>query len=208
MGISKGSVLIPLLGLLLSACATTPRAPAPGAALSTLSGEPVELAALASSREATVLVFWASDCPCVRRYEARMEAIAARHPAVQVLAVASNAGDGREHVRRVAKERGLLLPLLMDEGGALARTLAVRSTPTVVVLDRAGRLVFRGWIDNEREPGESGRVAYLDDALDAMLSGRPFASRSPVYGCPITRSLLDPVPECCRAASSGVSDAP
>jgi peroxiredoxin len=167
-------------------------------------GAPSALLDLARDRDATVLVFWSPSCPCVRRYQARIDALLDRYPEarVRVLGVASNAGESLEESRRVAKERGVRIPILRDEGGEIARALGVRSTPTVVVLDRTGAVRFRGWIDNEREPGVDGREPWLERALDGLLAGRAdFQTKTPTWGCTITRSLFDDTPRgaCCTA---------
>jgi hypothetical protein len=76
-----------------------------------------------------------------------------------------------------------------DDDGALAEALGAHTTPTVVFVARYGRVLYRGWIDNERAPGEDGREAWLEDALSGFFAGRPFAARTPTWGCTITRSL-------------------
>jgi hypothetical protein len=119
---------------------------------------------------------------------------------VAVVGVSSNAGESLAEARRVAQERGVRIPILRDEGGRVARALGVQSTPTVVVLDRAGATRFVGWIDNERLPGDPGREPWLERALQGVLDGRTgFAARTPVYGCAITRSLFGPEQSsCCK----------
>jgi peroxiredoxin len=172
-----------------SAVAATPD---PGPVLTRLDGPAVDLRALAASRDATVLVFFGTACPCVKRYQARVEALPGQYPLdrVQVLLVSSNADDDEASLRRAVEERGLRLPLLVDWSGALARQLGVRTTPSVVVLDRTSAVRFRGWVDNERLPGEAGREPWLERALDGVLAGTGgFATASPMYGCAITRSL-------------------
>jgi hypothetical protein len=169
--------------------------------LTSASGEPVTLEALTAGRDATVLVFWSAGCPCVRRYQARVDALLDAWPAgrVQVIGVSSNAGEPFGEALAAARERGVRLPLYRDEGGAVAEALGAGSTPTVVVLDARGRLRFRGWLDNERLPGESGRQPWLDQALEGVLAGRDgFSTRTPVYGCAITTTLFGPKPgPCC-----------
>ena len=54
---------------------------------------------------------------------------------------------------------------------------------------RDGTVLYRGWIDNERLPGEDGREAWLESALNGFVTRRPFASRTPTWGCTITRAL-------------------
>jgi peroxiredoxin len=155
----------------------------------------VSLAELARERDATVLVFWSGSCPCVRRYQARVDALLDRYPAgrVRVIGVSSNAGESLADVQRVARERGVRIPIYRDEDGEVARALGVKSTPTIVVLDRRGDVRFRGWLDNEREPGTPDREPWLERAIDALLAGRSdFQARTPTWGCVITRSLFGP----------------
>lgn len=198
-----------LLGAIVLACAACA---GPGAtthlagsrlALTSAGGEVVALEALRAGRDATVLVFWSAGCPCVRRYQARVDALLDAFPAdrVRVIGVASNAGEPLAEVLAAASERRVRIPIYRDEDGAVAEALGARSTPTVVVLDRRGEVRFLGWLDNERQPGEPGRQPWLEQALGGLLAGRSdFAARTPVYGCAITRSLFGPTPgPCCTS---------
>jgi hypothetical protein len=139
----------------------------------------------------------------VRRYQERVDALLDAYPAsqVRVVGVSSNAAEPYEGVLRVAKERGVRIPILRDEGGRLAEAVGARSTPAVAVIDRAGAVRYLGWLDNERVPGVDGREPWLDRALQGVLEGRTaFAARTPMYGCAITRSLFSPeTSPCCKA---------
>jgi peroxiredoxin len=168
--------------------------------LATPEGGTVTVDALRSDRDATVLVFWTATCPCVRRYQARVDALLDTYPGdrVRVVGVSSNVGESYADVLRTAAERGVRIPVYRDEGGRVAQAYGARSTPTIVVVDRKGEVRFLGWLDNERLPGESGREPWLDRALQGVLDGRSsFSARTPTYGCTITRSLFDPNPSPC-----------
>jgi peroxiredoxin len=164
-------------------------------------GTTASLDQLRAGKDATVVVFWSATCPCVRRYQERVDALLEAYPPerVRIVAVSSNAGESFDDAERVAKERGVRVPLYRDEGGRVASTLGAKSTPTVIVLDAKGEVRFRGWIDNERRPGESGREPWLERALQGVLDGKTsFAAKTPVYGCRITRSLFEkPAPGSC-----------
>jgi hypothetical protein len=166
-------------------------------------GRRVSLDELRAGRDATVLVFWSAGCPCVRRYQERVDALLDAYPKdrVQVVALVSNAGESLADDLRVAVERGVRVPIYRDEGGRVARSVGARSTPTVVVLDGKGEVRFLGWIDNERLPGTEGREPWLDRALAGVLAGRDdFRKKTPTYGCIITRSLSEPqTSPCCSA---------
>ena len=187
-----------LAALAIAGCAAAPATivERPGRAplsLTAIDGSPVKLDQLWRERKVTVLVFWSGGCPCVRRYQGRVDALLDQYPAdsVRVVGVSSNAGESFEDVIRVAKERRVRMPIFRDEGGRVAQAVGARSTPTVVVIDGRGALRFRGWIDNERLPGNPEREPYLERAIRGVLEGRgDFAERSPIYGCAITRSLF------------------
>jgi hypothetical protein len=187
---------------LLAGCAARRPAPLPeralGVALTTPGGERITLADLAAGQEATVLVFWSATCPCVRRYQERVDALLDAWPGhrVRVIGVSSNAGEPFAEVLRVARERGVRVPLHRDEGGRLADALGARSTPAVALL-AGGALRYLGWLDNERLPGDPRREPWLERAVAGVLGDATFAPTSPVYGCLITRSLNGPAPGSC-----------
>lgn len=195
-----------LLAVALAGCAT-PRAPgavlAGALPLAAPDGTTSTLDELRRGHEATVLVFWSATCPCVRRYQDRVDALLDAHPGrrVRVVGVSSNAGESFQEALRVARERRVRLPLVRDEAGRVAEALGVHSTPTVVVLDASGSVRYLGWLDNERLPGDPGREAWLDRALRGVIDGKsPFAARSPTFGCAITRPLSRPEQgSCCSA---------
>jgi hypothetical protein len=126
---------------------------------------------------------------------------------VAFVAVSSNADETLESVTAVAAERGVTLPFVRDEGGALARSLSARSTPTVVLVQRDGTVRFTGWLDNEHLPGERDREPWLERALEGLTSHADFAARSPTWGCTITRSL-GAARECHAATASPASQGP
>ncbi|MER2560554.1 MAG: redoxin family protein [Myxococcaceae bacterium] len=170
----------------------------PALTLRSSTGAVVTLESLTKNADATVLVFWSAGCPCVRRYQARVDALRER-PGVQVLAISSNAGESFDEALRVANERGVKVPLYRDDTGAIAAFVNARSTPTVAVLDRTGAVRFTGWLDNEREVGADDREPWLERALEGVLGGSSFAARTPTWGCTITRHLFTPEPQHCSA---------
>ncbi len=161
--------------------------------LTMLGGDDFSIADEVPKNDATVLVWWATGCPCVRRYEDRILGLRAAfdNDRVSVFAIASNADDSAESLRDVSRARGFDVPIVVDRGGRLADLLGVRTTPTTVVLASDGRVVYRGWIDNERAPGVVERIPFVDQAVRALLDPNTGDAQktSPIYGCRITRSL-------------------
>ena len=113
-----------LLALLLTGCVhAVPTAGPVELSLQPTRGEPATVPALLSRADATVFVFWSAGCPCVRRYQARVDALAAEWSSrgVAVIEVSSNAGETLESLREAERLRSLARPLWRDEGGLLAR---------------------------------------------------------------------------------------
>lgn len=143
--------------------------------------------------DATVLFWWATKCPCVVRYQSRMENLKKKYANrnIAMFAVSSNVDDSLEKVVKTKQQRSFGLPIILDREAKLASLLGVRTTPTSLVLDSDTRVRYKGWIDNERLLHEKGRVAYLEDALSDVINKSDVTQpKSPIYGCLITKSLL------------------
>jgi thiol-disulfide isomerase/thioredoxin len=110
--------------------------------LCTLGGEPTRLADAVAGRVALVSLWatWCTSCqqelPALARLEARLGQRA------RVVAVA--VGEPRGQVARFVAERGLSWAQLVDERFHLADALRERRVPATLVLDREGRIVYRG----------------------------------------------------------------
>jgi peroxiredoxin len=121
-----------------------------------------------------VLVFWGSACPTSQAYAQRIQAVAsaAGGRGAVVLGVASNAGDDAATVSRVKGGQGLSIPILIDQGGAIARACGAVVTPTACVIDGEGVMRYLGAIDNDPQGSRRDATPYLRQAIDAVLSGQ------------------------------------
>jgi thiol-disulfide isomerase/thioredoxin len=140
---------LPLLIVVLAACAPPPPAsPAPAllpaAPLVTIDGDPADLVAMIRGR-AAVISLWATWCvacsaeiPALNRLE---EQAGARGDA---LVVGVAVGEPRAKVAAFARERGVRYARLVDEDFRLSDVLGERRVPATLVVDRAGRIVYRG----------------------------------------------------------------
>jgi peroxiredoxin len=142
-----------------------------------LSGEPTpvtlpdlggERVALQSHRGRLVMLyFWATWCPyCTREMPSTIETIhrELRDQGLTILAI--NLGEPRAVVSPWVEQHHLTFPILLDESGAVAGAYRVRGTPTVVLVDRQGRLLGR--TVGSREWDTEGRPL-----LAALLAARP-----------------------------------
>lgn len=199
MAFFKCSLLSLFALCFLAACQTLHNAQAPltlnqeQLVLRSLEGHVFELAPSFAQYKGTVLFFWATRCPCVQRYQTRMDDLFKRFApmGVSFLAVSSNSDDDPGTLLTEKKRRQISMPMFQDPHGALAKRLGATGTPAAVLIDHSGQIRFRGWIDNERHPHENGRIAYLEQALTELLDDKPIKRPfTPMYGCPITRTLV------------------
>lgn len=157
-------------------------------ALTAPDGSRRELSEILASHAGTVLIFWQTSCPCVKRYQARVNHLYARYNphGIGFFHIFSNEREVFLEAWAEYQRRKIPLPLFWDEKKKLADLLRVKGTPTAALLNHNGDLVFLGWIDNERTPGESGRIPYLENALTEMMDDRPISTpTSPMFGCSI-----------------------
>ena len=79
--------------------------------------------------------------------------------------------------------------VLLDPTGSIGRLYEAKTTPHIFVIDPTGKLIYQGAIDNKpttEQEDLKGADNYLNDALNASMSGKPVpvASTRP-YGCSV-----------------------
>lgn len=117
---------------------------APAAAVETLDGAPADLAKVVAGRPALV-EFWATWCPNCKALEPQVTAVAAKYGArLQVVTVAVSVNQTPERVRRYVAARRLPGTVLFDRRGAATAAYDAPATSYVLVLDRAGKVVYTG----------------------------------------------------------------
>ena len=110
----------------------------------TLGGDAAELEDVTRGRVALVSL-WATWCEaCSKEFDAlnRLSAAAGAHDDAMVIAVA--VGEPRAKVGAFVQSHRLQYTQLVDEDFRLADALGQRDVPATLVLDRAGRIVYRG----------------------------------------------------------------
>lgn len=151
------------------------------------SGKSYLLSDIYQNHKGTVLLFWQNTCPCVKRYQKRIDDLFNKYGKNNIsFAYVSSNSEPFNDVKTEYTNRGINLRLFRDDGAQLAKALQVKGTPTAVLLDSNGSVRFMGWIDNEQNIGETGRRAYLENALDDFIADRDIrVPTSPMFGCPI-----------------------
>ena len=142
---------------------------------------------------AIVFVFMGIECPVVRQYIPRINALHREFTArgVRILAIYTNAGDHVLSMAHHAEQSDLAVPALLDVEHQLADLLGVKVMSEVVVLDADWQVRYRGAIDNQFKKRGNLKAAtehYLSDALTQLLANQPVARPSvSASGCRIER---------------------
>ena len=159
---------------------------APDFTLETVAGAAQSLYGALEGTKGAVVVFWSSVCSHCMRYDTYLEGFRGQHPQLALLVVASRPHESAEEIRAAAGRRGLSFPILLDTGGQVARKWFTEQTPRAFIIDQDRKLVYRGAIDNFQFPDDPDYSAYLEPAIDDLLSGRPVAQpETASFGCAI-----------------------
>lgn len=117
---------------------------APAAAVHTLDGKPANLDRWLG-KSPVVLEFWATWCPNCKALEPRMAAAARKYGSrAKFVAVAVSANQSAERVRRHLASHPMPLEFVYDTDGDATGAYDVPATSYVVVIDRAGKVVYTG----------------------------------------------------------------
>ncbi len=192
-----------LVALLVSAAASADQigaktgAAAPGFSLPDLDGKTVKLSDYKG--KVVVLEWFNPECPFVKASHTKGSLVGAAKKAtdkgVVWLAVnsggAGKQGAGAEKSRDGLKAFGLSHPVLLDGEGTVGKLYGATNTPHLFVIDQAGKLVYRGAIDNspdgEGKSPEGGKLlSYVETALDELAAGKPVSTpETKAYGCSV-----------------------
>lgn len=111
----------------------------PTVALTTVAGEPVQLAVLAAGKP-LVVNLWATWCPPCRR-EMPVLAAAQQQESGMSFVFVNQGEDGATVLRYLASSQLSLFNVVFDPVTALARAVGSRSLPTTLFYDASGQLV-------------------------------------------------------------------
>ncbi|WP_293676870.1 redoxin domain-containing protein [uncultured Phenylobacterium sp.] len=154
----------------------------------------------------TVVLEWTNDgCPYVQKHynSAHMQGLQKQATAEGVvwLTVISSAPGFQGHKTgpqaRQWKARVGAAPtdVILDPDGTVGRAYAAKTTPHMYVVDKAGKLVYMGGIDDRAsaDPASlNGAKNYVVAALADVKAGRPVAQPATrPYGCSVKYSSAD-----------------
>lgn len=163
--------------------------------LKNLEGKMVSLASYDDAK-GFIVVFSCNTCPVVKQYEQRIidlhEKFAPKgYPVVAINSNDKNVspGDSYEEMKKLAQSKGYEFEYLYDESQQVAAEYGATNTPHVYVLSKDDdnlRIEYTGAIDNNADNASAATKHYVQDAVNALLSGEnvPVAGTKAV-GCGI-----------------------
>jgi thiol-disulfide isomerase/thioredoxin len=141
---------------------------------------------------AIVLVFITTDCPVSNYYQPTLRELAQQfRDGVQFFLVHPNRDITVEAARKHAQDFQIAAPVVIDQGLRFAHHLGAKVTPEAFVIDRHGKTVYRGRInDMFVDLGKKRRQPLTHDLRDALLALGKGAeikpSRTEAVGCLIS----------------------
>ncbi len=163
--------------------------------LKNVNGKMVSLADYKSAK-GFIIIFTCNHCPYAKRYQERLNQFSKKYTAagIQLLAISATDPtivpmDSYENMKLAAKQGSYKYPYLYDESQSVARAFNAAKTPhALVVFKTNGKWVLRysGAIDDNGADVTKVKNHYLEDAVDALLAGKPVANEvTKSVGCPI-----------------------
>jgi thiol-disulfide isomerase/thioredoxin len=117
---------------------------APGAKVETLDGKPAELSTYIGTKPA-LLEFWATWCANCHELEPKMKALHTKYGSrVSFVGVAVSVNQSPERVKAYVAKHKLPWAQVFDRRGNASGAYDAPATSYVVVLDRAGKVVYTG----------------------------------------------------------------
>jgi peroxiredoxin len=169
--------------------ATAPRS---DVKMKSVDGREVSIAG-AAGKSGTLVVFTCNHCPYVKAWEQRITALGndAVARGFGVVAINSNdpakqPADDFEPMKERAQKLGLKFPYVVDATSGVAKAFGATRTPEVFLFDAAGKLAYKGAVDDNSEDAAKVKEQFLKDALAAVAEGRaPATAETKSIGCTI-----------------------
>ncbi|HVF63313.1 MAG TPA: thioredoxin family protein [Casimicrobiaceae bacterium] len=193
----RASVMAAMTLLAVVAHASTPGKPAPEFTLNDASGKAIRLADL---RGKTVVLEWTNpECPFVQKHyvSKNMQGLQKEYAAKDVVWLSVNS-TSKSHsefktpaqmLKWMGDHGAAQSAILLDDTSNVGRLYAARTTPHMFVIDRDGKVVYAGAIDDKRSANPADAKTannFVRAALTETLAGKPVttASTQP-YGCSV-----------------------
>ncbi len=167
---------------------------APDFTLPDLNGQSVKFSDYAKG-SVTVIEWFNPQCPFIVKHHEKnptLQNLTKNYvtKGVKFLAINSGApgkeGHGIDKNKKAAAEWKIGYPILVDETGEVGQMYGAKTTPHMFVIDKTGKVVYAGAIDNNTSADKAGDVNYVAKALDEVLAGKAVSEpETKPYGCSV-----------------------
>ena len=143
-----------------------------------------------------IVTFTCNTCPYAVMYEDRIIALNKKYAPLgyPVIAIMPNnvdvkPGDALPEMKKRAEKKGFDFPYLIDEDQSVYPKFGATKTPHVFILEKTkeGNIVkYIGAIDDNYKDAALVRTKYVEEAVDALLSGKNVSQEeTKAIGCSI-----------------------
>jgi len=181
-----------LLPSIASALAIGDAIPSGDTKMKNVDGTEMTIGGVAGAK-GTLVVFTCNHCPYAKAWEDRIVSLGNEYAKLGVGVIAINpnnpavaSGDSYELMQARAKQKGFAFPYTVDSTSGVAKAFGATKTPEVFLFDAAGKLAYKGAVDDNSESADKAEAHYLKDALAAVVAGKPAApAETKALGCGI-----------------------
>jgi len=149
-----------------------------------------------SSAKGFIIAFDCNTCPMSKAYNERIKALNEKYAAKGFPLIAINpnspelsSGESFEEMVKYARKKGYDFPYLYDESQETVKAYGPTNTPHIFILTKNGsdlKVAYIGAIDNNSRSAEKADVKYVEQAVDALLAGKPVATpKTKAVGCSV-----------------------
>jgi peroxiredoxin len=138
-----------------------------------------------------VVLEWINwDCPFVQRhYETgTMAKLSEKFKDQDVVWLAINSTHYAEKSadKEWITKHSLSYPILSDSSGEVGKMYGAKTTPHMYIIDKSGKLVYAGGIDDDPRGESEKPTNYVKHAIKDVLAGNPVTTpESKPYGCSV-----------------------
>lgn len=143
-----------------------------------------------------IVIFTCNHCPYAKAYEDRIIALDKKYKPLGYPVIAINPNDptvqpedSMDEMKKRAAEKGFTFPYLLDEGQKIYPQYGANKTPHVYLLNKENNkniVKYIGTIDNNYQNADDADEHYVQNAVDALIAGKPIAKETTVaIGCTI-----------------------
>ena len=137
----------------------------------------------------TLVIFACNHCPWVKSWKHRIAFNGNWALGKGIGVVMINPNDPSQfpeddfdgNVQR-AKDTAIQFPYVVDSTSEVARVFGAKKTPEFFFFNAAGKLVYKGALDDNADDQNAVKRRYVEEAVKAVLAGQP-------VGTPETKSI-------------------